>query len=87
MKPTHGRWKIRTFFPLQEVPEAGENRSQGLCIPILQHDTFDMRYIVHGSLAQELLTVEEREQLWYDQFGLVPLRAHILPEMLLTDHI
>ena len=37
-------------------------------------------------MVQSLLSSEEQEKLWHDQFDLVPLRSPIIPDMVLSLH-
>ena len=86
-EPETEAWQIDDqdrFFPRAEAPLTWPKDDKGLCIPLLQRDLYDLRYTVKGELVQALLDKEEQEELWFDQF--VPLRTHILPEMVLTKH-
>ena len=52
----------------------------------MQQADIDMRFVPKEELVQSLLSSEEQERLWHDQFDLVPLRSHIIPEMVLSLH-
>lgn len=45
----------------------------------MKFDLYDLRYTTKSELAKSFLHKDEQEELWFDQFGLVPLRTHILP--------
>ena len=74
------------FFPLAEPSRDCPGDSGGWCIPVMQQADVDMRFVPKEELVQSLLSSEEQERLWHDQFDLVPLRSHILPEMVLSLH-
>ena len=74
------------FFPLSEPSTDCLGDTSGWCIPVMQQADIDMRFVPKGEMVQSLLSSEEQEKLWHDQFDLVPLRSHIIPEMVLSLH-
>ena len=74
------------LFPVDDPPTEWEEDEAGICVPVLQKDMFDFRYIHHREMVQSLLQVEEADILWHDQFDLVPLRANVVPGMFLGLH-
>ena len=61
------------LFPVDDPSGDWEEDEAGICVPVLQQDMFDFRYIHHREMVQSLLKVEEADILWHDQFDLVPL--------------
>lgn len=51
---------------------------------VFKQDMFDFRFIHDREMVQSLLTEDEGDLLWHDEFDLVPLRAHVVPGMFLT---
>ena len=74
------------FFPISEPPNDWETDPVGFCIPVLRRDLFEFRFIHKREMVQSLLTEEEGDLLWHDQFDLVPLRANVMQDMFLTLH-
>ena len=52
----------------------------------MQQADIDMRFVPKDEMIQFILSGEEQEKFWHDQFELVPLRSHIIPEMFLALH-
>ena len=74
------------FFPLPEPSNDCAGDDNGWCIPVMQQADVDMRFVSKGEMVQSLLSSDEQEKLWHDQFDLVPLRSHIIPEIVLSLH-